>query len=102
MSEPKRTGREAQRILAKELRRLAFERDIEGPYKIADYIREWAEKNDWPEKLPERATIADYMSGRKGSPSAEFIELFTAAFALTAREETDLAWANTFPFSVAA
>lgn len=101
MSERKKATNEAAQIIGKEMRRIAFEHDIEGPYIIADYVIEWAERNGWPHKLPHRSTIADYLRG-KGFPNRQFIDLFTKALELSDAEERDLAWVNTFPFSTAA
>lgn len=101
MSEQKKANNEAARVIGKELRRIAFEHDIEGPYVIADYVIDWAKHNQWSGPVPHRSTIADYLRG-KVFPSREFIDLFTQALELSAREERELAWVNTFPFSAAA
>ena len=92
---------EAQQIIGKALRRYAFERDIEGPYIIADYIIAWARENNWPGPVAHRTTIADYFRG-KAFASREFIALFTEAFGLSAAEERELAFVYTYPFPLAA
>lgn len=92
---------EAQRIIGKALRRLAFEHDLEGPYYAADYVIEWAEQNEWDGRVPHRSTIADYFRG-KAFPNREFIALFTDALELNTDEEDVLARTFTYPFPVAA
>lgn len=92
---------EAQQIIGKALRRFAFERDLEKPYVLADYIIEWAEKNGWDGPVPHRSTINDYFRG-KAFPNREFIALYTEAMELTAAEERELAFVFTYPFPVAA
>ena len=96
-----RDKNEAQRIIGKSLRRFAFERDIEGPYVIADRIIGWAKENGWEGPVPHRTTIADYFRG-KAFPNREFIALYTEAMGLTASEERELAFVFTYPFPVAA
>jgi hypothetical protein len=88
----------ARQIIGKALRRFAFEHDLEGPYNTADYIIEWAERNEWEGPVPHRSTIADYFRG-KAFPSREFIALFTEALQLTEIEEHDLAYTFTYPFA---
>jgi hypothetical protein len=92
---------EAQRIIGKALRRFAFERDLEGPYVIADYVIAWAKENEWDGPVAHRSTIADYFRG-KAFPSRDFIALFTVALELTASEESELARVFTYPFPLAA
>jgi hypothetical protein len=93
-----RGKKEERRIISKALRRLAFERDLEGSYIIADHVIGWAKQNGWDGPVPHRGTIADYLRG-KAFPSREFIALFTEALQLTEIEEHDLAYTFTYPFA---
>ncbi len=92
---------EAQQIIGKALRRFAFERDLEGPYVIADHIIKWAEQNEWRGTVPHRSTIADYFRG-KAFASRDFVALYTEALDLTPAEERELALVFTYPFPLAA
>ncbi len=96
MSGRREVNKEAQEVVAKALRRVAFEHDFEKPYETADYIIGWAGENGWPEKPPHRSTIADYFRG-KAFPPREFVDLFMAAVGASAQESVDFAWVYTFP-----
>lgn len=87
-----------RQIISKALRRLALERDVEGPYYIADHLIAYARSADWPEgELPARSTIADSMSG-KTYPSRRVMELFVEGMNLSREEAENLAWVYMMPF----
>lgn len=99
MPEGKKANKEAARIIGRAMLRIAFDHDLDGPYIAADYIIDWAEKNDAPYKIPSRSTIADYFRG-KAFPNREFVALFTDALELTQAEQRELSRVFTFPFPV--
>lgn len=101
MSEDKKATKEAARIIGREMRRLAFERELEGPYVAADYVIAWAKENDWSGPVHSRSTMADYFRG-KVFPNRDFVNLFTEAMGLNANEQRQLSWTFTYPFPVAA
>jgi hypothetical protein len=71
--------------LGKVLDALARERDVRGPYKIADYLKEVVGY-----RLSGQG-VSKYMYGMS-TPKREFIEAFAEAFELTLRERVELAW----------
>ncbi len=89
-----RDGRPYSR-LGKMMDRLARERDIRGPYVLADYLSSWAEESGWEGKVPARGTVSDYFRG-KAYPHRNIIDLFTEALDLSARGQQELAWVYTF------
>ena len=58
-----RDGRPYSR-LGKVMDRLARERDIRGPYRLADYLRDWARRTGYEGKVPARNTVSDYFRGK--------------------------------------
>lgn len=82
-------SRKSYAEIGRYLRRVAFDRGVEGPYVIARHLRRWAEESEWPEKLPVEPTIAKYLNGTR-EPSRPFVRLYIAAFEMSEDEVTEL------------
>ncbi len=75
--------------LGKMLDILARERDVRGPYNIANHI-----ENATGDKVSGQV-LSKYLYGRS-FPKREFMQAFTEAFALTPQERGKLAWVYTY------
>ncbi len=77
--------------LGKMLDDLARERDVRGPYNIAQYVQSLTGYE------ASGQIVSQYMYG-KSVPKREFIKAFAEAFELTPQERGELAWVYAYDF----